>query len=82
MKIYLSAFMAATLIVSGCAAPQTDPNKPAVADATQAKKKCDADATTGSRMRSCNGMSGDMVQGQSGEAYRDGLRSGSAAKNN
>ena len=34
------------------------------------KKKC-ADATTGSRLGSCNGMNADSVQGSTGDDYRD-----------
>ena len=88
MKIQLSAVLIAALALSGCA-QQTDTAKSTpgatVADASQAgaKKKCAGDATTGSRLHSCNGMTADAVSGESGDDYRNAARTGTAgAKNN
>ena len=77
MKIQLSAVLIAALALGGCS-PQTDAAKQQAGDQTQTaqatpKKKC-ADASTGSRLGSCNGMSTDAVQGTNGDDYRDSAR--------
>jgi hypothetical protein len=77
--------MVAALVLVGCA-PQTDAAKQAAPGAAvaQTQKKCAGDANTGSRLKSCNGMTSDAVAGTSGDEYRDTQRmmGSSAAKSN
>lgn len=74
---------AAAPAASGAAAPaaqaQTAQNGTDQPAAPVKKKKCGDNGTTGSRLGGCSGGSGDIVQGTSGDNYRDTQRQMSTA---